>query len=162
MVLKSIKDERGRDSGGAANLPSNVVPRLHHNIHLGHHLGHPPQHVAGGAPELARPADDRELRLVVVDPDAAGDDEGAAAARPVGERDGDGGHEDLLVLGGQHVGALRPADGAGVDAGAIGDEVVDGHRVAEVRALQGLVRRPGVPDEVDGRLLRAADDVVHV
>lgn len=28
MVLKSIKDERGRDSGATANLPSNVVPRV--------------------------------------------------------------------------------------------------------------------------------------
>lgn len=72
--------------------------QLQHHIHLGHPLSRPPQQVTGGAPELARSTDYSELRRVVQDLDAAGHGEGAAVVGPIGEHDGDGGHEHLLVL----------------------------------------------------------------
>jgi len=136
---------------------------LHHHVPLGHHqLDHPPRQVAGGAPEPARAADHRGLRVVVVDPDAAGHGEGAAAVRPRGERDGDGDGKHLLVLGGQHVGALRPADGPRAGVGLLRHHIVDRRRVAQVGAPLDVVRRPDAVDEVDGRHPRPAHHIVHV
>jgi len=79
-----------------------------------------------------------------------------------GEQESHGDGEHLLVLGGQHVGALRPADGPRAGVGLLRHHIVDRRRVAEVGAPLDVVRRPDAVDEVDGRRPRPAHHVVHV
>ncbi|CAO1939258.1 unnamed protein product [Urochloa humidicola] len=121
-----------------------VHVQLQHGVQRRLHPGRAPEHVPLSAAELSRAADDGELPDRLRGVVAAGHDERAAVVRPRGEQQRDAHDEHGAGHGARHVGALRAAGGGGVDGEALREEVVDGHRVAEVVArVHGRVLRAG-------------------